>query len=87
MGELADEAKQLAYTDRATNYIETQRIVIDNMFIIGLVGDTPAFNGVVVKKTYFLNVPANAPNQSALQNPGIGRTVQFFMEGGQNDSE
>ncbi len=86
LGELADEAKTLAYGDRKANYIETQQIVIDNMFIVGLVGDTPAFNGVVVKKKNFLNVPANAPNQSALQNPGIGRTVQFFFEGGKNDA-
>ena len=87
LGALADEAKTLAYGDRKANYIETQQIVIDNMFIVGLVGDTPAFNGVVVKKRNFLNVPANAPNQSALQNPGIGRTVQFFFDGGKNDSE
>ena len=55
--------------------------------MIGAVGATPAFNGVIVKKKNFKNVPAIAPNQSALQNPGIARTIQFYLEGGKNDSE
>ena len=84
---LTDEAKLLRYGDRADNYIETQRIMIDNMYSIGFVGGTPAFNGVVVLKDYFKNVPDIAPNQSSLQNPGIARTVQFYMEGGKNDTE
>jgi peptide/nickel transport system substrate-binding protein len=84
---LTDEAKLLRYGDRVDNYIETQQIMIDNMYSIGFVGGTPAFNGVVVVKDYFKNVPAVAPNQSQLQNPGIARTVQFYMEGGKNDTE
>jgi peptide/nickel transport system substrate-binding protein len=84
---LTDEAKLLRYVDRKDNYIETQRIVIDNQYVIGYVGGTPAFNGIVVVKNYFKNVPDIAPNQSQLQNPGIARTVQFYMEGGRNDSE
>ena len=87
MVELTDEAKNLRYKDRAENYKETQRILIDNQWIIGLVGYSGAFNGVIVKKTYFRNVPEKAPNQSALQNPGIARTQQFFMEGGKNETE
>lgn len=87
MIELTDEAKNLRYKDRAENYKETQRILIDNQWIIGLVGYSGAFNGVIVKKNYFRNVPDKAPNQSALQNPGIARTQQFFMEGGRNETE
>ncbi len=87
LAELTDEAKGLRYSDRKDNYIETQKIFIDNMYAIGLIGGTPAFNGVVVHKKNFKNVPEIAPNQSALQNPGIARTVQFFFEGGKNDSE
>ena len=62
-------------------------LIIDNQYVIGYVGATPAFNGIVVVKNYFKNVPDIAPNQSSLQNPGIARTVQFYMEGGKNDSE
>jgi peptide/nickel transport system substrate-binding protein len=84
---LTDEAKLLRYGDRKDNYIEVQQIVIDQQYVIGYVGGTPAFNGVVVLKDYFKNVPDVAPNQSSLQNPGIARTVQFYMEGGKNDTE
>ena len=87
LGELADLAKAKRYEERGPEYIEGQRIFIDNLYSIGFVGGTGAFNGVIVKKNYFMNVPDTAPNQSPLQNPGIGRTVQFFMEGGKNDSE
>jgi ABC-type transport system substrate-binding protein len=87
LAELTDEAKLLRYRDRKDNYIEVQQIIIDNQYVIGLVGETPTFNGVIIKKDYFKNVPEIAPNQSSLQNPGIARTVQFYMEGGKNDSE
>jgi peptide/nickel transport system substrate-binding protein len=85
--ELTDEGQQLRYADRKDNYIELQRLNIDNMWMMGIAGDTPAFNGVIVIKNYFKNVPLIAPNQSPLQNPGIGRTQTWFMEGGKNDSE
>ena len=84
---LTDEAKLLRYGDRVENYLETQRLMIDNMYSIGFVGATAASNGILVVKNYMKNVPDIAPNQSQLQNPGIARTVQFYMEGGKNDSE
>lgn len=87
LADLADEAVQFRYAQRKDIYVQGQQIFIDNLYGIGAVGNTPAFNGVIVKKRYFKNVPAQAPNESPLQNPGIARTVQFFMEGGKNDSE
>ena len=87
LAELTDDAKNLDYGDRGTIYQEIQEINIDNQYVIGYVGATPAFNGVIVMKNYFKNVPLVAPNQSPLQNPGIARTIQFFIEGGKNDSE
>jgi peptide/nickel transport system substrate-binding protein len=87
LAQLADDAVKLRYADRKDVYVEGQRIFIDNLYGIGAVGNTPAFNGVIVKKKYFKNVPPQAPNESPLQNPGIARTVQFFIEGGKNDSE
>jgi len=87
LAELADDATNLVYGERGAVYIEGQKIFIDNLYGIGAVGNTPAFNGVIVKKKNFKNVPAQAPNESPLQNPGIARTVQFFFEGGKNDSE
>jgi len=87
LAELTDDAKNLDYAARGAIYQEIQEINIDNQFVIGYVGATPAFNGVIVMKNYFKNVPLVAPNQSPLQNPGIARTIQFFIEGGKNDSE
>ncbi|MAE64961.1 MAG: twin-arginine translocation pathway signal [Phycisphaeraceae bacterium] len=59
---------------------EIFRIHSENLFTIGTVGLSPAFNGVVVVKNNFRNVPEIAPNSSPLQNPGIARTEQFFFE-------
>ena len=85
--ELTDQAKNLRYSDRVANYVESQKLIIDNQLVIGLVGESGAFNGVIVMKNYFKNVLEIAPNVSSLQNPGIARPMQFFMEGGKNDSE
>lgn len=85
--ELSDVIENLKYQERTQNYIDTQKISVQNLYYISAVGDTPAFNGVIVMKNYFKNVPQLAPNISQLQNPGIGRTAQYFLEGGKNDSE
>jgi hypothetical protein len=37
-------------------------------------------NGVVVVKNNFRNVPGIAPNNTAIQNPGIARPEQFFFD-------
>ena len=59
---------------------ELWRTVVDSQYFIGLVDGTPAFNGVVIVRNNFRNVPLTAPNTSAIQNPGIARTEQFFFE-------
>ena len=51
-----------------------------------IIGHSPASNGTIVVKNNFRNVPERAVNLSALQNPGSGRTVQFFFKGGLNDA-
>lgn len=58
---------------------ELWRIHVHNQFIIGTVGLSPAFNGVVVVKNNFRNVPDVAPNSAILQNPGVARPEQFFF--------
>ena len=59
---------------------ELWRIHVDNQFVIGTVGKSPAMNGMVVVKNNFRNVPDIAPNSAALQTPGIARPDQFFFE-------
>ena len=85
--ELSDISTEKRYAAAADAYIELQRLNIDNQWFIGIAGDTAAFNGIVVIKNNLRNVPELAPNQSPLQNPGIGRTQTWFFEGGKNDSE
>ena len=90
--ELSDEAGLLRYADRTANYIENQDITSEELYYIGLIGHTASANGTIVVKNNFRNVPDpatngfRAPNASALQNPGSGRTVQFFFKGGLNDA-
>ena len=59
---------------------EIWRIHARNVFMLGTVGNSAAFNGVVIVKNNFHNVPRIAPNSSSLQNPGIARPEQFFIE-------
>lgn len=59
---------------------ELWRVHVDNLYVIGIVGNSPAYNGVLVVKNNFRNVPDKAPNISFLQNPGIARTEQFYFE-------
>ena len=84
--EIYEETLPMKYPDRQELYIEAQKIIADQQYFLGFVGDTPALNGVVVIKNNFKNVPLVAPNDSLLQNPGIARTEQFFFEGGKNDA-
>ena len=80
--EIFEEGNSLPREMRTDLGKELWRIHVDNLFMIGTVGQSPAMNGVVVVKNYFRNVPDVAPNSSALQNPGIARTEQFFFDRG-----
>ena len=84
--DLSDASEKLAYPDRVENYIATQAITSEELYYIGLIGHTASANGTIVVKNNFRNVPDRAPNLSALQNPGSGRTAQFFFKGGLNDA-
>ena len=84
--ELHDAGKGLSLSQRAETGREIWRIIVDNAYIIGTVGESPAFNGVVVVNNNFRNVPRTAPNAGALQTPGIARPEQFFMKSGAESS-
>ena len=78
--ELYDNGKEVSAEKRLELGREIRRIHADNLYVIGTVGESPAFNGVVVVKNDFRNVPDVAPNSPALQNPGIARPEQFFFD-------
>ena len=78
--EIFDEGNSLPRDMRTELGKELWRIHSDNLYMIGTVGQSPAMNGVVVVKNNFRNVPDVAPNNAAMQNPGIARTAQFFFD-------
>ncbi len=80
MIEIFEQGNQLPKAERIELGKELWRIHADNVYAIGTVGNSPAWNGVVVVKNHFRNVPDVAPNSAALQNPGIARTEQFFFD-------
>ena len=43
-------------------------------------GKLQRWNGIVVLKNNFRNVPDVAPNSATLQSPGIARPEQFFFD-------
>ena len=78
--DLYDRGKQVPFAQRIELGREIWRIIADNVYYIGMVGQSPAGNGVVVVKNNFRNVPAIAPNDPVIQNPGIARPEQFFFD-------
>jgi len=78
--DLYEKGKGLSFEERVRIGKEIWRIMAENVYVIGTVGDSPAFNGVVVVKNNFRNVPRIVPNTSVLQSPGIARPEQFFFD-------
>ncbi len=78
--EIFEEGSSLPKASRTELGKELWRIHLDNLYVIGTVGRSPANNGIVVVKNYFRNVPNLAPNSAGLQTPGIARPDQFFID-------
>lgn len=78
--DLYEKGMTLPAKERIAVGKEIWRIHAENLFVMGTVGRSPAFNGVVVVKNNFRNVPDEAPNCSILQNPGPARPEQFFFD-------
>ena len=77
---LYERGLELPLKERIEVGHEIWRIHLENLFVIGTVGLSPANNGVVVVKNNFRNVPDVAPNTPPLQNPGIARPETFFFD-------
>lgn len=78
--DLYEGGKALPLEKRILLGQEMFRIHTEQLYVIGIVGLSPAFNGVVVVKNNMRNVPTVAPNSPAVQNPGIARPETFFFE-------
>ncbi len=78
--DIFDQGNSVPVENRIELGKELWRVHAENLYAIGIIGNSPAYNGVVVVKNNFRNVPDIAPNSSAHQNPGIARPEQFFFE-------
>jgi peptide/nickel transport system substrate-binding protein len=59
---------------------EIWAIAIDEVFTIGTVGQSPAFQGVRIAKTGLGNMPARIVNNSSLRHPALARPATFFWK-------
>ncbi|MGH2557635.1 MAG: ABC transporter substrate-binding protein, partial [Thermomicrobiales bacterium] len=60
---------------------EIWKILVDEVYAIGIVGLAAGSMGVRVAKTAMGNVPSRQFNSPAVRNPGISRPVTFFYKG------
>jgi peptide/nickel transport system substrate-binding protein len=59
---------------------EIWAILVDEVYIIGVVGLSPAAMGVRIVNRNMGNVPARQYNSPDVKNPGISRPVTFFYK-------
>ncbi len=66
--------------ERITLTKEIWAILVDEVYIIGVVGLSPAAMGVRIVNRDLGNVPARRSNRPDVKNPGISRPVTFFYK-------
>jgi peptide/nickel transport system substrate-binding protein len=59
---------------------EINRLMAENLWIIGTVGVSPAFLGIVIKKNTMGNVPDSVVGSTPGQTPGNARPEQFYFK-------
>ncbi|HZQ98537.1 MAG TPA: ABC transporter substrate-binding protein [Chloroflexota bacterium] len=80
MLELFDQAKGVPAQERVAIGKQIEQLYIDNDWVIGTVGVSPALLGIVVKKNNFMNVPASVTGSTPGQTPGNARPEQFYFK-------
>jgi peptide/nickel transport system substrate-binding protein len=80
MLELFDKAKAVPAQERVTIGKEIEQLYIDNQWVIGTTGVSPALLGIVVKKNNFGNVPDSITGSTPAQTPGNSRPEQFYFK-------
>lgn len=77
--ELFDEGKGVPAEQRIELGKEILRLYVENAWVIGTVGISPALLGVVVQKNNMRNVPEMVPGSTPGQTPGNARPEQFYF--------
>jgi peptide/nickel transport system substrate-binding protein len=78
--ELFEKAKGVPSEERAVIGQEINRLMADNVWIIGTVGVSPALLGIVIKKNNVGNVPDSVVGTTPGQTPGNARPEQFYFK-------
>ena len=78
--ELFEKAKGVPSEERAVIGQEINRLMADNVWIIGTVGVSPALLGIVIKKNNVGNVPESVVGTTPGQTPGNARPEQFYFK-------
>jgi len=80
MLDLFDEGKTLPPAGRIANAKEVFRMLCDNVFVMGTVGQSPAVMGVWVVSNDLGNVPDDIPFSSPGQTPGNAIPEQWYFK-------
>ena len=64
---------------------EVWKIAVEEVFTIGLVGQSPVVQGVRVAKNNLGNVPARLMNGASAHSPGNNLTQTYFFKGEASD--
>ena len=78
--DLFEKAKGVPAEERKALGQEINRLMAENVWIIGTVGVSPALLGIVVKKNYMGNVPDSVVGSTPGQTPGNARPEQFYFK-------
>ena len=75
-----DKAKGVPAEERKALGQEINKLMADNLWVIGTVGVSPALLGIVIKKNNMANVPDSVVGSTPGQTPGNARPEQFFFK-------
>jgi len=78
--ELFDKAKSVPAEERKALGQEINKLMAENVWVIGTVGLSPAILGIVVKKNNVGNVPDSVVGSTPGQTPGNARPEQFYFK-------
>jgi peptide/nickel transport system substrate-binding protein len=80
MQELLDQGYTVPADKRVDVGKEIVKLYIDNVFVMGTVGNSPAVSGVVVVSNKMGNVPDSVRGGTPVQTPGNARPQQFYFK-------
>jgi hypothetical protein len=80
MQQLLDQGYTVPPEQRVDIGKQIIKLYVDNIFVIGTVGNSPAVAGVVVVSNNLGNVPDSVRGGTPVQTPGNARPTQFYYK-------